>query len=138
MSIDHAGSRIVELTREESFDLVGRHGFVGRVAYVHGGRVVIRPVNYMLEGDGIVIATAAGTTLSELEGVEVVFEVDDNRPLMHGGWSVIVEGVIHRVNDAAEEDFLKRTPLRTWAWTSADRWMRIAIRTVTGRRIPET
>jgi hypothetical protein len=85
-----------------------------------------------------VFRTAVGTVLSVLDGADVAFEADDNRPIGHAGWSVVVQGSVRKVTDAQEVDILKRGPLRSWAWRSADQWSRISIDMISGRRLPES
>ena len=69
------------------------------------------------------------------EGSEVVFEVDDSHPLERSGWSVVVRGPARVVTDPGEIEALRRGPLRSWAARSPERWVRITIQEVTGRRL---
>jgi nitroimidazol reductase NimA-like FMN-containing flavoprotein (pyridoxamine 5'-phosphate oxidase superfamily) len=116
---------------------LGYSSFVGRGAFVHDGRPMILPANYLLDGESIYIRTVGGTMLSSLDGTDVAFEVDDSRPQAHAGWSVVVQGSARSVNDADEIEWLERGPLRSWAWRGADHWVRMSIETASGRRLPE-
>jgi nitroimidazol reductase NimA-like FMN-containing flavoprotein (pyridoxamine 5'-phosphate oxidase superfamily) len=98
---------------------------------------MILPVNYVLDGVTIVFQTTSGTALSALDEVDVAFEVDNNRPLNHAGWSVVVQGRAVLIRDAGELDRLRRGPLRSWAWRAADIWIAISIDKLSGRHIPE-
>jgi nitroimidazol reductase NimA-like FMN-containing flavoprotein (pyridoxamine 5'-phosphate oxidase superfamily) len=130
-------SRLEELGRDECLDLLAHGSYVGHIGFVHDGRPVILPVNYLFDGDGVVFRTRAGTQLSELDGAQVAFELDDNRPLVPSGWSVLAHGAVRRISDENEVDRLRRGPLRTWAWRSADVWFRMSVDGISGRRIAE-
>jgi hypothetical protein len=65
---------------------------VGRLGVVVDGGVEIFPVNYGLDGDGILFRTDPGTKTRGLFSGEVVFEVDRIDDETHSGWSVIVRG----------------------------------------------
>ncbi|HEV7679807.1 MAG TPA: pyridoxamine 5'-phosphate oxidase family protein [Candidatus Dormibacteraeota bacterium] len=136
---DDSQSHIETLTREDSTGLLQRGSFVGRVGFIHDGRPHIVPVNYLAETpDTIVFWSMEGTKLSALAGgAAVVFEVDDQRPLYHAGWSVIARGTASEVTDPHELERLRRGPLRSWAASAGGRWIRIRVDEVTGRRIPE-
>lgn len=67
---------------------------VGRVGWVSRSGLVILPVSYALDGDDLIIRTAAGSLLSELaEHHAVGFEIDDLDGETLTGWSVVVQGV---------------------------------------------
>ncbi len=130
-------TRVHELSRAESVELLQLHAFVGRIGFVVDGRPLILPVNYLADDDAIVFCTEPGTKLSALGGgAPVVFEVDDSRPLYHAGWSVVVKGSASEITDEDELDALRRGPLHSWATRSSEHWVRISIDEVTGRRIP--
>jgi nitroimidazol reductase NimA-like FMN-containing flavoprotein (pyridoxamine 5'-phosphate oxidase superfamily) len=131
-------TRVQELTRTEALELLQLHAFVGRVGFVVDGQPMILPVNYLADDESLVFCTEPGTKLSAVAGgAQVVFEVDDSRPLYHAGWSVVVKGTAHEVTDEDQLDELRRGPLRSWAARSTEHWVRISIDEVTGRRIPE-
>ncbi len=130
-------SRIEELTREECLQLLQYKSFVGRVAFVVDGQPVVLPVNYLAETDSLVFCTGPGSKLSHLAGgAPVAFEVDDSRPLYNAGWSVLVRGTAREITDARELDLLRRGPLRSWATSASEHWIRISIDDISGRRIP--
>jgi len=124
------------LSRKECLEFLQYHSFVGRLGFVLDGRPMVLPVNYLADEEAVVFCTAEGTTLSAVaEGSEVVFEVDDSHPLERSGWSVVVRGPARVVTDPGEIDALRRGPLRSWAARSPERWVRITIQEVTGRRL---
>ncbi len=131
-------SRTRELSREESLQYLENKSYVGRVAFIAGGRPTILPVNYLAEAGSIVFCTAAGGTLSALGGgAPVAFEVDSNRPLFHTGWSVLVHGTARAVTEPEEVVRLQRGPLRSWAVAAPAHWIRISIEQISGRRLAE-
>ena len=132
-------TRVHELSRTESIELLQLHAYVGRVSFVVDGRPLILPVNYLADDESIVFSTEPGTKLSAVgAGAPVVFEVDDSRPLYHAGWSVLVKGTAREITDEDELDGLRRGPLHSWATRSTQHWVRISMDEVTGRRIPGT
>ena len=129
---------IEELAREECLRLLQEESYVGRVAFIAGGRPMVLPVNYLARGDGIVFCTGEGTKLSALrDGAHVAFEIDASRPLYGTGWSVVARGTAREVTDHAELDLLRRGPLVSWASPSPEHWIRIDIEEISGRRLPE-
>ena len=132
-------TRVHELTRAEAVELLQLHAFVGRIGFVVDGRPLIIPVNYLADDDSVIFCTAPGTKLSAIGGgAPVVFEVDDSRALYHAGWSVLVKGTAHEITDESQLDALRRGPLRSWATSSTEHWVRVTIEEVTGRRIQGT
>jgi nitroimidazol reductase NimA-like FMN-containing flavoprotein (pyridoxamine 5'-phosphate oxidase superfamily) len=130
-----------ELSEDESLALiaqaqVGRIGFTGRY-----GPVVL-PVNFKLLGGAIVIRTEQFGTIGEdlrtgIAGAEykVAFEVDDFDPATRTGWSVLVQGGVHHVDDEAERDSLLGVGVEPWAGGEKALFLRISPTLVTGRRI---
>ncbi len=132
-------TRVHELSRTESIELLQNHSYVGRIGFIVDGQPLILPVNYLAADDSIVFCTEPGTKLSATgAGAPVVFEVDDSRPLYHAGWSVLVKGTAREITDEDELDGLRRGPLHSWATRSTQHWVRISMDEVTGRRIPGT
>jgi hypothetical protein len=111
---------------------------VGRVAFVHGGVAEVLPVNYVLDGDAVVFATAPGAKLTSAERGPVTFEVDRVDRATRSGWSVVVHGRADEVtdyDDPAVVDRLRALPLHPWAGGERAHLLRIAPRTITGRRV---
>lgn len=107
---------------------------VGRLAMV-GDRVPeLRPVNYVLEGDAVVVRTGEGRILQAARrGEAAALEIDDVDPLEHTGWSVIVTGTLR---ERTADEGTRALPLRAWGSGAKDRFVSVAIETVSGRRIP--
>ncbi len=124
------------LDAEQCRTLLSSHN-VGRVAVSIDALPVILPVNYAVDGDDIVFRTTPGTKLSAaLLKTVVAFEVDEYEPNGDVGWSVLVQG---RATELDVEEGLARArelPLRLISdGGEADRFVRIKIATVSGRRL---
>jgi uncharacterized protein len=123
------------LAQDECLRLLNKQG-VGRVAVVAGGRPMIFPVNYVVDGRTIVFRTDEGTKLDGVtSGFNVAFEIDGIDAMYHSGWSVLVSGVGREVVDATEVAVLAELPLRPWAMGEKAHWVRIRPDTITGRRL---
>jgi len=109
---------------------------VGRLGLVVDDRPVVLPVNFALDGDDIVLRTDEGTKLYAARRGLVAFECDDVDGVYHTGWSVIITGYAEEVRDATELDRLGRLRLGPWCDVPKPVILRIAPRTISGRRIP--
>lgn len=130
-----------ELSVEESLALiaqaeVGRIGFTGRF-----GPVVL-PVNFKLLGGAVIIRTEQYGALGEdlrtgIAGADykVAFEIDDFDRETRTGWSVLVQGGVHHVDDEAERASLLGVGVEPWAGGERALFLRISPTRVTGRRI---
>lgn len=134
-SPDGAGGSPVELSRTECFALLGETG-VGRVAFSTASGPLIHPVNYLVDGETIVLRTSPYTQLGGHPFGLVAFEVDDLEREMRRGWSVVVVGRSAPVEDTDEAIDLRRGG-RPEAWAAGHRnlFVRITPQQVTGRRI---
>jgi uncharacterized protein len=125
------------LNRYECAQLL-RDNQVGRIGFLNDGWPTILPVNYVLDGDDIVIRTDTGTKFAAVRhGAEVAFEVDAIDPLYRSGWSVLVYGSASEIIDEAELAHVSGLGLRTWHHGAKPFWIRIAPVLVTGRRLPK-
>ncbi len=105
---------------------------IGRIAVVVDGRPEIFPVNYGMDGDGIVFRTNRGRKLLGLSG-EVAFEVDRIDLLERSGWSVVVHG---RAEDITKFDGPRLQAQAEMPWAGPkDVLVRISPVLVTGRRV---
>ena len=130
-------SRIEWLDRDDCVRLLATQQ-VGRLAFVVGGAPEVLPVNYVLDGEAVVFATAAGTKLSFAERGPVAFEVDDTDAATRVGWSVVVRGRAHVVTELDAPGTLERLralPLSPWAGGERPHLVRIEPTAITGRRV---
>ena len=119
------------LDEQDCWDLLRSHT-VGRLAVTTGTEVDIFPVNYGLDGNGIIFRTNAGRKMTWTHGQQVAFEVDSIDTATRTGWSVVVHGT---ARDITRYDSPERlAAARAWPGHK-DFLVRIAARTVTGRRI---
>ncbi len=127
--------QLFELPEEECLRLLGR-GHFGRVGLVEDGRPVILPVNYVFDQGSVVFQSTAGSKLeAALAGRSVAFEIDAVDPMYQGGFSVLVYGPAEVVASEDEIRRLATLPLRPWWPGARDRWVRIRVDEVTGRRL---
>ncbi|MEX1008601.1 MAG: pyridoxamine 5'-phosphate oxidase family protein [Acidimicrobiia bacterium] len=110
---------------------------VGRIAVVSDEFPLVLPVNYRLVAmpgkNWIAIRTRPGNVI-ERAGVHVAFEIDNIDPERRGGWSVVVRGTLHHVDEEAA-DFRTRFDPDPWIVRERDAWMVIEAFQITGRRL---
>ena len=131
----NSGIEIVE--RDECLALLAGEE-VGRLGVVFGGQPEIFPVNYVLDGDGVVFRTDAGTKLAGATGGPVVFEVDHLDRAAKSAWSVILHGHADQVTVFHSPELRQRmsqVSLYPWTRTAKPYLVRITPRLMTGRRI---
>ena len=110
---------------------------IGRLGLSSGALPLILPVNFVLDGDRILVRTSEGTKLDRaLAKAVVAFEADDIDPLRHTGWSVAVTGVATVVTDPDDLARVRRLPLAHWAHGPGENVVALSLELVSGRRIP--
>lgn len=126
---------LFELTEAECLELLGR-GHFGRVGIADGDRPVILPVNYVFADGHVVFQSTEGTKLEAARtGRSVAFEIDAIDPMYHGGFSVLAYGPAEVVDAPEEIERLSSLPLLPWWPGSRDRWIRIRVDEISGRRL---
>jgi transcriptional regulator with XRE-family HTH domain len=127
--------RLEEMAREDCFALLAPGG-IGRFVFIEGRGPVAVPVNFRMLAEDVVFRTEPTTSLSKRAGqVRVSFEVDHIDEAMAEGWSVLLSGTAHRVEDAAEQAQVEALGIEPWAGGMRDGYFRIRPEEVTGRRI---
>ena len=123
------------LPREECVALLA-DDVVGRLGVIDGGVPVILPVNYVLDGESIVLRTDHGTKLDHGTRHPASFEIDHFDRDHHAGWSVLVTGRLEEVT-AFDPAFRRLDDLGVDPWTDAPKphWLRLVPNRITGRRI---
>lgn len=130
---DHAGLEI--LGEPECLKLLGSVP-VGRLVFTRGGLPVVRLVNFLLDDDTLVFATADGDKSRAAERGDVVaFEVDEIDTDRHLGWTVTAVGHLSVLDETEAEELRHRLPLRPWAPQSDQRLIRLGIESLEGRRL---
>jgi nitroimidazol reductase NimA-like FMN-containing flavoprotein (pyridoxamine 5'-phosphate oxidase superfamily) len=135
---DPSRGEMLVLSREECLRLLAANRF-GRLAVaLAAGAPVIRPVNYTFDepSKSVVFRTSDGSKLhAVLYAGEAAFEIDGVEEGSRTGWSVILHGVAEPVTKPADVRHLDALDLASWAPGHKRHWVRIRVRTVTGRRI---
>jgi nitroimidazol reductase NimA-like FMN-containing flavoprotein (pyridoxamine 5'-phosphate oxidase superfamily) len=124
---------LVILDREHCLQLLAAHAF-GRILYTAGALPAIQPVDYVLDGNHIVIRTDHLPKLAVAGRQEVVaFEIDDIDPDRGSGWSVVVTGHATEIVGGPELTRARALPLSAWS-RGASRYLQISCDLVAGRR----
>jgi hypothetical protein len=128
-----AGLRI--LSRGECLALLAAAP-VGRIVFTDRALPAVQLVNYLLDGDHIVIRTRAGSKLAAAARRAVVaFEIDEIDAADHAGWTVTVVGEATVVRAPEEVSRLAALPLRPWAPGVREDFIRVKVDLVDGRRL---
>ena len=126
-----------ELSPQESMRLLASVS-LGRVVFTARALPAIRPVTHLVDGDYVIIRTDHNAAIiSELRaeaGTIVAYEADAINSDQHLGWSVVVVGVAHRVNDLDEASAYRRM-LHSWVSGDKDQVIAIHVDMVTGFRL---
>jgi nitroimidazol reductase NimA-like FMN-containing flavoprotein (pyridoxamine 5'-phosphate oxidase superfamily) len=129
------------LDEEECVRLIAPGG-IGRLAFPGRFDLTVLPVNYVLHNGTILFRTAqAGSTDEDLRtGIEhaeyrVAFEVDDFDTEAREGWSVLVQGPAHHIDDPAEQADALAAGVEAWPGGDREHFIRITPARITGRRI---
>jgi nitroimidazol reductase NimA-like FMN-containing flavoprotein (pyridoxamine 5'-phosphate oxidase superfamily) len=130
-----------ELSEAESLRLI-EQAEVGRIGYTGRYGPVVIPVNFKLVDGMVIIRTDEDGHLGEdlrtgITGADykVAFEVDDFDLATRTGWSVLVRGAVHHVDDEAGRLSLRAADVESWAGGDKALFLRITPSAITGRRI---
>lgn len=137
-----ASEPLVETLDENScLRLIAPAG-VGRIAFHGRYGLTVLPVNYVFHEGAVVFRTTPGGAMDEdlrtgISGADYViaFEIDRLDERTREGWSVLLHGTAHHVEDPAERATLAELPVHPWPGGPKDRYFRIVPTRVTGRRI---
>ena len=122
---------IETLTTEQSWERLATQE-LGRLVTHVGETIDIFPVNYVVDGDGILFRTAPGSKLFELTvNTDVLFEVDDHTDT--DAWSVIVRGHASALETDADVHRAEAAGLRPWIPTLKRVYVRVEPVSVSGR-----
>ncbi|WP_141703899.1 pyridoxamine 5'-phosphate oxidase family protein [Planobispora rosea] len=140
MKADSTGLRV--LSRAECLKLLASVP-LGRIVFTDRALPAIQPVNYVLDGDRLVIRTTAGSKLAlAVRDTIVALESDVFDPAGRTGWSVTVIGHAHAVPEGRGEfSRLVRLPLAPWTYRNGERpdvrdhYIVLPVEQVSGRRV---
>ena len=125
-----------EIHHEDCLALL-RFGALGRIAVNIDEVPVIVPVNYRLVETAhltwLAVRTRPGNFLDQ-ERAPAAFEIDHVDHTTHEGWSVLVRGMLLRVDPEAA-DFGNLFDPTPWVVAERDRWLVIEPFSITGRRL---
>ncbi|MDT7544452.1 MAG: hypothetical protein QOE99_562 [Actinomycetota bacterium] len=126
--------RLQALSRVECLQLLAR-GSLGRVAFTERALPAIRPVNYALVGNHVLLRIDGDGLGRRLDGQVVAFEVDEMDAGVNTGWSVVVTGTARLLRDAGELMRQEAFPVVSVAGAGRDARVCIVPGDITGRRI---
>lgn len=128
--------RTHDLSREDCVRLLGE-GVAGRVAIGTPNGPHIVPVNYAVDAESILVRTSAYSLLGTYgRNEQLCFEVDRFDYELERGWSVVVRGRAHFVDDQAElAEIAASWQQRPWAAGQRHLVVRIPWTEVTGRQL---
>lgn len=129
------------LDEDECVRLIGPGG-IGRLVFAGSFDLTVLPVNYVLHGGAILFRTAqAGSVDEDLRtGIDhaeyrVAFEVDDFDTEAREGWSVLIQGPAHHLDDPAEQAEALAAGVEPWPGGDREHFIKITPARITGRRI---
>jgi nitroimidazol reductase NimA-like FMN-containing flavoprotein (pyridoxamine 5'-phosphate oxidase superfamily) len=128
---------LVVLPAEECHRLLATRQ-LGRIGLVGDPFPLILPVNYVLDGDVVVIRTGSSKITAAAHRTRVAFEVDDVDERTRTGWSVLVQALAEEVTGAGRDELVARLHAASgspWAPGEHGHWIRLTPEVVTGRRI---
>ncbi|WP_199520894.1 pyridoxamine 5'-phosphate oxidase family protein [Jiangella anatolica] len=134
IDVDSAG--IEKLGRPACYALL-RSVPIGRIVFTEAALPAIQPVNFVLDGDDVIIRTGMGSKLAAATRSAIVaFEADEYDADTLTGWSVVLIGRADAVGDEPERRRLATLGLTPWALGERPHYIRIRPEIVRGRRIP--
>ncbi|WP_029264117.1 MULTISPECIES: pyridoxamine 5'-phosphate oxidase family protein [unclassified Microbacterium] len=125
---------IRELDEQQSYDLLSTTT-IGRIGFVHDGRVQIHPVNFAVSGQELLLRTSPDGLLADLTQapVEVSFEVDYHDPIGSTAWSVLLHGSLSRAAEEVAADITAR--VHPWAGEDRSLPLVLHIDSISGRSV---
>lgn len=105
---------------------------VGRIAFADDSGPDLLPVNYLMDGETVLIATTGyGAIARAATRARVAFEVDQIDDYTQSGWSIVIRGWAHRQSPFE----LPHDRPEPWAEGSRTYFLRIDADSMTGRRL---
>jgi len=109
---------------------------VGRLIFTVNALPTVRPVNYVLVDELILLRTAAESTVArKVAGAVVAFEADELDAATCSGWSVTVTGRAALVTDPEAIARYRGVRLVPWAPGAREVFVTITTELVEGRRV---
>lgn len=109
---------------------------IGRLVFSQGGLPAVRLVNFTIDQETLVFATADGDKYRAAERGDVVaFEADEVDPERHLGWTVTAIGHLSAIEPAEAEVLRRVLPLRPWPPDANRKLIRLDVEAMEGRRL---
>lgn len=125
-------SHVKDLSLEECRDLL-ESGAIGRIGFTDPDGPVVLPVNYVMVGDSVVVATSPyGSLARNATSAAVAFEVDAIDEFTESGWSVLVRGQTSVIERQELSDVDLPQP---WAEGIRTLILKISVAEISGRRL---
>jgi nitroimidazol reductase NimA-like FMN-containing flavoprotein (pyridoxamine 5'-phosphate oxidase superfamily) len=125
---------LAEMSESECRDRL-RSVPVGRLAYLEDGVPVIRPVNFSVVDDSVVIWTVPTANGAPAAGGMVAFEADEIAPSAHTGWTVLATGRAEAVTDIDDLIASADVARRPWVSAGGDRALRLRLTKLVGHQL---
>lgn len=129
---------LVVLDQDECWDRLDEAA-LGRLAMVVEGRPHLVPLNHVVRGRRLYVVSVPGTKLHDVlhrPGQPAAFEVDGHDEAGRSGWSVVVHGRLHPVDDLVEHTRQDVRGRPIWLDGYRDRsWLRLDPERIEGRRL---
>jgi nitroimidazol reductase NimA-like FMN-containing flavoprotein (pyridoxamine 5'-phosphate oxidase superfamily) len=132
---------VEELTEAEALRLIERTE-VGRIGFTGRFGPTVMPVTFKVVNGAVVFRTEEDGALAEdlrtgIPGADyvVAFEVDEMDAATRTGWSVMVRGGVHYVDDEATRAELLQAGIEPWAGGEKGLFLKVTPSVVTGRCI---
>jgi nitroimidazol reductase NimA-like FMN-containing flavoprotein (pyridoxamine 5'-phosphate oxidase superfamily) len=117
-------------------------GGIGRLVFAGRYDLTVLPVNYKMHDGTILFRTAQDSAMDEdlRTGIShaefrVAFEVDEFDMQAREGWSVLVQGPAHHLDNAEERADALAAGVEPWPGGEREHFIRITPARITGRRI---
>lgn len=111
---------------------------IGRFGFVHGGEVLVLPVQHVVHGVDICFRTAGDAKIEVArDHGRVAYEVDSFDAATRTGWSVLVQGTAELVRDPDEVRDLDESAPTPWLASLAGEhdWVRLRPHAISGREV---
>ena len=110
-----------------------REGAVGLLALIGAEAPDLRPVNFSLHRQQIVMRTGRGRIFESARiGAAASFVISEFDRFEHSGWSVVIKG---RLSVGDPSDSAIRTRVRPWSMSEKEEWVLLSIDEISGREI---
>lgn len=136
MTTDATAPPLEVLSHDECLTYLGL-GTVGRLGMVIDDYPLVVPVNYRMLNDdvgtGILFRTGSGSSMDRAPE-RVAFEIDQIDHYHRQGWSVVVRGDLHHLDQAEIELMSQDFDPRPWPIDKTT-WLVLRPKSITGRRL---